>query len=189
MSNTPLQTAASAPAVDPNTMLASTPDTATTGKPTIAQEQTSFADEWAKAPTANAPVRTWVDPAARSTDQGQYLSAWYDTPVNNAQDSGEPFNADANAAAIQSMTNAAQKKPEDLPEGWSDMPQTTDAAPGTLAYGLFQQAKAGGAKVYRGAGGPLGIIQMQPDPSAPAAPATTPVNDQLGNDGPGGGPN
>lgn len=67
-----------APQIDPNTMLAEAP------KPPaqpIQQEQRNFIDEWAKAPDQAPPVRTWRDASERTGPEGQYVSAWYDTPV------------------------------------------------------------------------------------------------------------
>lgn len=79
--------AVAAPAIDPNTQLA-VPVTGTLGSTApVAEAQPlpaheTFEDAWAKDPTADAPVRTWVDPSVR--DNGavagdkDFVSAWND---------------------------------------------------------------------------------------------------------------
>lgn len=101
---TPLQTAAAAPGIDPNTLIAASPDTSPAPSPTaIADEKETFTDEWAKNPTGDAPVRTFLDPTKRAGPDGNYLSAFYDTPVQQAAPAGHQD--ENNAAAIGAMVN------------------------------------------------------------------------------------
>lgn len=90
----------------------------------IAGEREAFVDEWARDPDGAAPVRTWRDVGDRTTPEGQYLSAWYDTPVAPSQ---QPFNdtaAAANQDAIAAHTAAASPQspagvaPLPSPFGW-----------------------------------------------------------------------
>lgn len=112
---------AAAPVVDPNTMLATTPKEITPLP--IAKEHESFVDEWAKAPEADAPVRTWVDPTQRDAPGGDYLSAWYDTPVTpTGQPEGDVAAAAAPVAALAPAALATPGGPpaEVQPPGVSD---------------------------------------------------------------------
>lgn len=79
--------------VDPNTGLAQAP--AAPLQPLISPgaEQQAFVDEWAKAPTADGVVRTWRDPSKLATPEGQYLSAFYDTPTGSSAKPPPPVSA------------------------------------------------------------------------------------------------
>lgn len=96
------QQAAATPAIDPNTMQAETPKEL--APLPIAQEHESFVDEWAKAPNDTPPVRTWMDPTARQTPQGEFLSAWHDEPV---QATAAPATPAATPAAPAATPTAA----------------------------------------------------------------------------------
>lgn len=67
--------------------------------PTPQQEQQQFVDEWAKDPTGDAPVRTWLDPSARQTADGQFLAAWHDTTVQGDSSTPGPAHQVAQVAA------------------------------------------------------------------------------------------
>lgn len=127
MTNT-LQSAATAaqPAVDPNTMVASTPLQQSTSMPSVKDEMQQFVDEWALNPSLQPGTRTWVDPSKRADPAtGEYLAAWKDQAPVAQQATFTPADASANAAAIGNMTaaaQAAQPKPvmPTIADYWSD---------------------------------------------------------------------
>lgn len=77
----PLATAAAAPGIDPNTGLPELKAPAPVDGQTIAKEKETFTDEWSKLPDGTPPVRTWREAGSRTGPNGEYLDAWYDTPV------------------------------------------------------------------------------------------------------------
>jgi DNA polymerase-3 subunit gamma/tau len=117
---------ATAPApIDPNTGIV---QPAMPPAPTPAMEQKQFVDEWAKAPSGDAPTRTWLDASAQQTPEGQYLSAWYDTPVAAAPAApAGPAHATQTVAppppaAAPAAPAAPAATPAPTPAPWSPIP-------------------------------------------------------------------
>lgn len=149
--------AAAAPAVDPNTMIAELPSAAPTPRAdAVAADQRSYVDEWDKAQDANAPVRTWVDPSARATPDGDYMAAWYDTPV--AAPSGLPEGDVAAASApsapiAAAIAPAAPVAPAAATPGSNFAQWFGDAGPGEGAGGPGDGSGIGSASSATGADG------------------------------------
>jgi hypothetical protein len=97
--------------LDPNTGLPPAPAAPLTNAANALGEQETYLDEWAKDPTGAAPVRTWVDPAQRTGPDGEYLSAWYDSPAQTqANPSGLPAHSVAQVAPDATTAAAAPAK-------------------------------------------------------------------------------
>jgi hypothetical protein len=77
-------------AIDPNTGKADTPLQDAVAAAPVLTPQEQYVDEWAKDPTGNPPVRTWVDPTARDASDGTYEAAFNDTPVEEIGDPAPP---------------------------------------------------------------------------------------------------
>lgn len=141
----------------------------------IAQESNTFVDEWAKTPNEAGPVRTWRDAADRTGPNGEYLSAWYDTPVN-APDAANPSGLPAH------MTEVVQPPPPPPPAP-APAPASGGGGAGTIAdYWLLEPGMAGPGAGAGGPGDASGIGSAGSD----GAGASGPDGDGTGSDGPGG---
>jgi hypothetical protein len=106
-------------AIDPNTGL---PTPAVAPAPAPMSEQEQYVDEWSKAPSETAPVRTWRDASAqqRTDPNGEYLAAWYDTPVAA---SPHPSSAPGErVATVQAPATAPVAAPAASPGGHVQWP-------------------------------------------------------------------
>jgi hypothetical protein len=151
---TPAPIAAAPAPIDPNTLIANAPKAA----PAAPMGDTeTYVDEWAKDPSGNAPVRTWVDPALRNIkgDDGEYVSAWYDGQVDPANVSGLPAHSvevvapdPVIEAPVPAPAAAAEAPKTSLQQYWDE-----NAGPGEGGGAPGDGGPGGGGPGSGGSGG------------------------------------